>query len=25
MSLSVSSNSKGLPFPLPGPAYGRPE
>jgi hypothetical protein len=25
MSLSVSSNNKGLPFPLPGPAYGRPE
>jgi hypothetical protein len=25
MSLSVSSGSKGLPFPLPGPAYGRPE
>jgi hypothetical protein len=25
MSLSVSSGSKGLPLPLPGPVYGRPE
>lgn len=25
MSLSVSSGSKGLPFPLPGPAYGHPD
>ena len=25
LSLSVSSGSKGLPLPLPGPVYGRPE
>mgnify|MGYP006950117538 CR=1 FL=1 len=25
LSLSTSSGSKGLPFPLPGPVYGRPE